>query len=81
MDTNLIAGYKSERQVNEFHAIIMYYAGKKGIHKKGDIEKHMMISHAAFTKYWKEPWKFTLMHMTQICDYLDIPTEERGKLL
>ena len=67
---------------NRFRAIIRARMEECGVETMKELAKHQSLCYKTFMHYWKrEPDKFPLRVLTEICNYLTMPTEERGKLI
>lgn len=65
-----------------FRALIKYYMELRHIRTLEALRTHTTVgSNTTFLKYWKSPELFPMGVVVQILDALNVPYEERNKLL
>lgn len=66
---------------DDFRALIRKYMELRHIRTLEDLRKHTTISVATFSKYWNNPELFPWGQIVSMLDALNVPYDDRLKLL
>ena len=66
---------------NRFRATIRARMESCGVKTLRELNNHTTTNYKTFLQQWNNPSLFRAQTLSEICSYLSMPADERGKLL